>query len=1454
MTDGFKLSPQQKRIWFLQQASTAFRAQCEIAIDGPVDVGWLRGVVRQIVERHEILRTTFEREPGVRTPMQVIGAEAAFSFHVDRRGLKIDLPALCADASTLRYFFDELCQLYAGHAVETEPMQYADFAAWQNELLESEAANAGVEFWKQRDIPRALLASESFQPVRFKSDNDYKTDRATLEACWVTLLWRLQQQPELVLGHVFDGRNYDELKGAFGPMSRCVPLRIRMDQHASLIELSQQIAKEIGEMEQWQEFWTWSKDVGTEHVRAPHLPYVFEYQEMPASYEAGDLRFTVADMSVCSDRYNLKLVATANGDTLKTEFHYDPNVVSSDAVCCLADQFQEIVTSALADPNTALSKLQILSDRERRRLVFYLNETAHHFSDTSLVHQLFEQQASSAPDQIAVVCDDDRISFGELNARANQLAHHLHRLGIGPETAVVLNVERSVNTLVGMLAILKAGGAYVPLEGAQPSQRLAAILEETTAPVIVTQASLRDQFSSESTVCIDSDWPAIANESSENPNAAIDEANLVYIIYTSGSTGRPKGVAVEHRQLSNYLQAIKERVGVIAPAAYASVSTFAADLGNTTLFLSLCNGGTLHLITKQRATDAASLADYFTQNPIDYLKVVPSHLEALLAHDHSSSLLPRRCLLLGGEATTHTLIQQVRELAPDCEIFNHYGPTETTVGILTCHVDDRAIKSVPLGRPLANNTVYLLNPRLEPVAVGEFGEVFLGGAQVTRGYIRAPSITAERFVPNPYALCPGERLYRTGDLGRFLPDGKVEFAGRADSQIKLHGYRVELGEIRYALNQHAQINDSVAVVHRDENQQEIVVAYYIAGQAIDDDELRTFLADYLASHAIPNVFHWLVKFPLNSNGKIDLHSLTTNGKTSQKAARRFLPPTTAMEELLAGLWTRLLNVKHISTDDNFFTLGGHSLLATRIVSQLHKLLHVEVPFTALFESPTLGGTAKRLEALVRQQRGLETLPITRVSRDGELPLSFAQQRLWFLDQLQPNSAGYNNASALRLKGPLDVKALEQTFSEIVRRHEILRTSFRSIRGNPVQVIEPFVSVSPKSNDSSLHDEAKLARLISEETAAPFDLATAPLWRVKLLQLGPEDHVLIVTMHHIVTDAWSNGVFMREASTLYNSFVKQQPASLPELPVQYADFAAWQHQLLAGEQLEKHLTYWRQQLRGPLPMLELPTDRPRADVRTFHGARQTVGFEKELTDELRTFSRDRGVTLFMTLVAAFKVLLHHYTKQDDVVIGTDVANRNRTETEALIGFFVNQLVLRTDLSENPTFGELLERVRDVALGAYTHQDLPFDRLVEALKPERNLKYAPFFEVKLVLENTSPVALNLTGLTIEPLEIETTEAKLDLILVLRERPEGLQGWFEYNRDLFNAATVVRFGEHLELLLRRLLAAPDVQISDLQEAIAESDRERRAREQQQYESAWRRSFRNIKPQPVTVTSTDR
>src|SRR5215216_13103 len=681
MTEGFRLSPQQKRLWFLQQDNTAYRAKTAILIEGRVDFELLSRAVREIIIRHEILRTTFRRQPGIRTPVQVIGESSQFSWDdgeqsvrfdfengpllrvtlsslsTDKHLLTVTLPAVCADAVTLKNIYGELCCAYdalrQGKDFDVEAMQYADFAAWQNELLESEVANAGKEFWEQRNIPQLFSGTNSFivpvsitdkfEPARLASVHDpaltpkldqlarkHATDRATmLQTCWQTLVWRLTRQPELVMGRVFDGRNYEELAGTFGLVAKCVPVTFRLDHNPSFAEHLRETAKDVREIERWLEFWTW------ENVRSQYFPVSFEYQERSGRYGAGDTRFRVYDQFVCFDRFNLKLVGVEREGILDTEIHYDPRVIALDAVRCIADQFQQLIASAIDNPKARLSDLRILSDKERQRLLVEVNQTSRAYQPRALVHSLFEQQVESAPESTAVICEEDRLTYAELNARTNQLARYLRKLGVGPETPVVLNLERSGETFTSILAILKAGGAYVPLDGAQPIQRLTAILEETNAPVIVTQTSLKEQFSSgrQQVICIDSDWDAIAHESSENPRVDIREHNLAYIIYTSGSTGKPKGVAVEHRQLNNYLCAIRDRLSLPNNTSYATVSTFAADLGNTMIYVALCTGGTLHVVTKQQATDAAALIAHFTRHEIDCLKIVPSHLEALLAHD-----------------------------------------------------------------------------------------------------------------------------------------------------------------------------------------------------------------------------------------------------------------------------------------------------------------------------------------------------------------------------------------------------------------------------------------------------------------------------------------------------------------------------------------------------------------------------------------------------------------------------------------------------------------------------------------------------------------------------------------------------------------------------------------------------------------------------------------------------
>ncbi|HEX8348925.1 MAG TPA: condensation domain-containing protein, partial [Hymenobacter sp.] len=679
-------------------------------------------------------------------------------------------------------------------------------------------------------------------------------------------------------------------------------------------------------------------------------------------------------------------------------------------------------------------------------------------------------------------------------------------------------------------------------------------------------------------------------------------------------------------------------------------------------------------------------------------------------------------------------------------------------------------------------------------------------------------MTAEKFIPNLYSDEPGARLYKTGDRARYLPDGNIEYLGRIDSQVKIRGYRIELGEIEETLRQHSAVRDAVVIARDDGSGNKRLVAYLVLNQdkLPSISNLRAYLQEKLPEYMVPAAFVMLESLPLTPNGKVDRRALSAPDTSRPLGEGAYVAPQTAAEEMLAGIWTDVLEVKQVSIHDNFFDLGGHSLLATQLISRLRDTFCVEFPLRGLFDSPTVASLSERLEALRRTEQGLVAPPLLPVEREGELLLSFAQARLWFLEQLEPGSYAYNMPAAVRLTGSLNVAALEQSLNEIVLRHEALRTTFRMVSGEPLQVIAPVLVLTlPLVDLRSLPEaqqEAQAERLATEEAQQPFDLAMGPLLRAKLLHLSEAEHILLLTMHHIVSDGWSMGVMIRELAALYKAFSMGKPSPLPELPIQYADFAHWQRQWLQGEVLAAQLFYWQQQLAGAQTVLELPTDRPRPAVQTFRGATQFLALPNPLSQKLKTLSQRSGVTLFMTLVAAFQTLLYRYTGQEDICIGSPIANRNRSETEELIGFFVNTLVLRTDLSENPSFQELLGRVREVTLGAYAHQDLPFEQLVEALQPERNLSHPPLFQVMFVLENAPMPTLELPDLTISSLERKTSTAKFDLTMSMEDTEQGLVGSLEYNTDLFDAGTISRMLEHFQTLLEGIVANPEQRLKNL------------------------------------------
>ncbi|MEP0883302.1 amino acid adenylation domain-containing protein [Trichocoleus sp. ST-U3] len=1079
---GFQISPQQKRLWGLQQLDSlqAYQVKCFLSIEGVLNVEILKASLQKIVNRYEILRTHFRCLPGMTIPLQVISdsstinwqsidlsssniqeqknrLEALFNkisnehcnferdslLHLSfitlseqKHILLINLPALCADAATLQHLAEEISCTYAacclGTELDDEIMQYADISEWQNELLEGEDTEVGRNYWQKQDfsallniaLPLEKLVSEpaNFQPrfitktinpdrvaeiTAFVSKN--ATVSSFLLTCWTILLWRLTKSGCLVIGTAFDGRKYEELESALGLFAKYLPIQSHLEPKLSFVDLLQKVHQAQQEVYQWQEYFSWDLNASAD---SSFFPVCFEFNQSLAKCSAAGVTFSIERLSTCIDRFKIKLAGVERDDSLSIEFHYDANLFAETDIQRLAGHFLTLVDSILETPDVAISELEILSKVERQQLLIEFNNTKIDFPQLQGIHQRFEQQVEKTPDAIALVYEGEQLTYQQLNQRANQLAHSLRKLGVAPEVLVGLYLERSLEMVVGLLGVLKAGGAYFPLEPTLPSDRLAFILQDTQAKVLLTQQQLVTNLpNSRATVfCLDSDSEmqpesdrATAQPSDRNLESVVTAENLAYVIYTSGSTGTPKGVAIEHRQILNYLNGICERLDLPDGASFAMVSTFAADLGNTVLFSSLCTGGCLHIISKDRAADAEALSQYFQQHPVDFLKIVPSHLSALLSSSQPEFILPRQRLILGGEASSWGLIEKIQNLAPSCHILNHYGPTETTVGVLTYQVEAGNIahvsRTVPLGRPLANTQIYILDNHLQPVPIGVSGEIYIAGESLARGYLNQPELTDKKFIfnhfierdetelndipPNSQLTIHNSQLYKTGDLARYLPDGNIDFLGRIDHQVKIRGFRIELGEIEAVLRQHPAVEQAVVVVREDLPGDKRLVAYSVLSQQQGSREeasqsnlmgdLRSFVKAKLPEYMIPSAFVILKTLPLTANGKVDRKKLPAPEQIRPELAGTFVAPRTNVEEVIAGIWAEAIGIEQVGIYDNFFELGGHSLLATQVISRLRDAFNVEFPLRQFFDSPTVADLAVAIAQKIAEQTDEEMM-------------------------------------------------------------------------------------------------------------------------------------------------------------------------------------------------------------------------------------------------------------------------------------------------------------------------------------------------------------------------------------------------------------------------------------------------------------------------------------------------
>jgi amino acid adenylation domain-containing protein len=1360
------------------------------------------------------------------------------------RVLAFALHHIVSDAWSMRILVRELASLYLTCSQQAPlplpdlAVQYADYAIAERSWLDGEALRPQLAYWKRRlaGLPGPLeLAADRSRPevqtfrgarqgtavppaavaaLRNLGQTEKATLFMTLFAAFASLLHRYTGRDDLPVGTPIANRDRVETEGLIGFFVNTLVLRGDLAGDPPFRELLARTREMVLEafthsdlpFERLVEELQPERDL----AHSPVFQVLFAFQSIPLEAQApAGLTLKALAVEAGKSLFDLTLTLEEMEGRVAGFFEYNMDLFDAVRMMRMAGHFSTLLAAIAGDPDRRLSELPLLASAERHQIAAEWTDTAGAAAWRDRVHELFEKQAARTPDALAVVHGEERVSYRDLNARANRLARVLVRAGLRAEARVGIYLPRSVDMVAALLAVWKAGAAYVPMDPAYPEERLAFMLADSGAEALVAGEGIPESLSGRVRTVIRPEQAGAEGET-ENLDLPGSAQSLAYVIYTSGSTGRPKGVQISHGALSNFLSTMAERPGMGAEDTVLAVTSLSFDIAGLEIYLPLVVGGRVVIASREEAADGRRLQELMLGSAITVLQATPATWRLLLESGWQGSAGLKA--LCGGEALPPSLAASL--LGRVGSLWNVYGPTETTIWSTVEEIRDGG--AVSIGRPVGNTGIYVADAQGRLLPGGVPGELCLGGEGLARGYLGRPDLTAERFVPDPRGGHGGGRLYRTGDLARWAPDGELELLGRLDHQVKVRGFRIELGEVEVALESHPAVERAVVMVSPEGQS---LSAWIVSRERVSIPHLRAFLRGRLPEYMVPAAFVALERLPLTPNGKVDRRALAfLQPRRAAVAART--PPRTPAEEILAGIWEQVLGAAGVGAHDNFFDLGGHSLLATRVISRVREAFGVEIRLRALFEEPTVAGLAARVETARAAGSAAAPPPIARVPRQGRLPLSFGQQRLWFLDQLEPGSAAYNVPLAVRLEGALHPGALTAGLSEVVRRHEALRTVFHLPAGEdePVQRILPAAPVPlPLIDLAGLPAAARAAearRLGRIAARRPFDLAPGPLLRAALLRLVGEEHVLLLTIHHIVSDGWSMGVLIRETAALYAAAVAARPSPLADLPVQYADYAAWQRAGLTGDVLAAQLAYWRRALAAAPPLLDLPIDRPRPPLQTFRGDRRTLFLPSELAEGVRRLGRGQGATAFMVLLAVLQTLLHRISGQPVVAVGSPIANRGRSELEGLIGFFANTLVLAVGFAGEPSFSALLDRVREVALGAYAHQDLPFEKLVEELAPERNLAHAPLFQVLLAHQSAvgaaAPPAAG--GLTVSALDADMGAAKFDLSLNVEERGGGFAAVLEYNTDLFDSATAGRLLEQLRGLLAAALAAPGACLSEL------------------------------------------
>jgi len=1328
-------------------------------------------------------------------------------------------------------------------------IQYADYALWQRDWLQGHVLEKQLGYWRKqladlpvlevpRDFPPREHPSHRGDTVPFrledrfsrKCDELVRSEGVTLFmvlfAGWQALLARYTGQKDVAVGTVIANRRQTETEDLIGFFANTLVLRTDRSGKLTFRELLKRVRRVTLEAYAHQDV---PLDMLVKELNparyAGGMPFVqscLTLQNTPHAEAApGGLQLSGVDLEFKYSIFDL-LVTINNGPEGRMGiFLYSTDLFARPAMEQLARHFTVLLEKATANPDLPLELISFLSQQERVQLLQEWNRTAEIFTQKCCLHELVEQQAARTPDEIALIADGREHTYQELNSRANRVAYYLIARRIGPESLVGIALNRSSDMVVAILGVLKSGAAYVPLDPEYPRTRLEWMLEDSQ--VLLTDSFLRQHLPPFAGIVVelDSQRAEIAAMSSLNPTVSVSPANLAYVIYTSGSTGKPKGVAICH---CNAVTLLHWCWKIFLPEEMSRVlasTSICFDMSVFEIFATLGCGGSMVM-----AGNALELAEMTEAAGVTLVNTVPSAVRELVRMKSIPESV--RVTNLGGEALSGALVREIYETTKVEKVFNLYGPSEDTT-YSTYAMVPRAHQeaAAPIGKPIANSQVYVLDEWLQVVPVGVVGQLYIAGEGLARGYLNRPGLTAESFIPNPFGGA-GERMYRTGDLFRWRADGSLEFLGRIDHQVKIRGFRVELGEIEAVLQQHPEVEHAVVLAREDGSGEKRLTAYVVAHERQEESArtLREYLKGKLPEYMVPSAFVLLDHLPLTTNGKLDRKALPTPERSRESG---HLAPRTPLEAELCRIWAEVLQVDSVGIDDNFFELGGDSILSIRIVARA-KQAGLEFLPSQLLEHQTISGlaeaiakapsTVQRMEGVAAQDTdasaGLLPPLIQRRAPGTVVPLSFSQQRLWFLCQLDSGNQAYSLPAVLRLRGDLQANTLSRALDEIVRRHEVLRTGFREIDGEPVQVILPNTNFGLEQIDlrglPMDQREDRMRELVAIQIRLPFDLVSGQLLRSSLYQMESDEYVLCLLMHHIASDAWSVSVFLRELVVLYDAFLHRRSSPLPELPLQYADVAVWEHQWLQGEVLDRHLNYWRARLQDCPQVLELPTDFPRPAVQSFRGGVQKVRLPAELALKLKQLSHSAGATEFMVLLTVIDIWLSYHAGQNDILVGVPASNRSDTGTEALIGFFINTLLFRTRINRETSFIDLLERVRVDSLGAYSHQALPFNKLVDELRVKRDPDRNPLFQVMFNMETGKEEELSIPGLEVESVDSGVVQSRFDLHLYARPAEDTLELVCIYSTDLFLPSTIEMMLGTLSEAMRLATATPEQTVSAL------------------------------------------